>query len=750
LKNITKNILRLVFAMVLIAINCRLLTAQNKNLDSLLIVFKKDKSIPQNPSAKDTNKVILLNTLAWEYRSENIDSAILFSKQALHLSEKIIIGENTDGWQIGIGQANQELGTFYLRNSDYSLALEYYYKALNVWEAEEKKANENPSTKESKTLILTRKSSVIGNIGIVYEDQGEYPKALDYYFKALKMDEALGNKAGVSRHLGNIGIVYDYQGEHKKAIDYYSKALILDEELGDKKGAAADLGNIGNLYKDLGNYQMALDCDFKALKIDEELGNKNGEAKRLGNIGTVYDDLGKQASTKALKDDYFSKALDYYFRSLKIREKLGAKKMIAICLSNIGFLYTSTKNYTASEKYLLRSLALSDSIGELYGVMDANQHLSDLYEQMGQPAKALHHYKMAVAAKDTLFNEDKNNEITRKSMSFEFEKKEASSKAEQEKKDAVVASEKKKQKLILLLVSCVLVLAFVFAGFVFRSLRLTRKQKHIIEIQKNEVWRQKELVEEQQKEIIDSINYAKRIQQAMLPSNNYIFNELKIVNAEHFILFKPKAIVSGDFYWFYKNESCLYYITADCTGHGVPGGFMSMLGINLLNEIVIERNITNPGDILNKLREEIIKSLKTDDGYTKDGMDAIFCKIDFDKQTLEYAAANNAFYIIRKNVLIEQKAQKMPVGFMENADPFTTKTICLEKGDIIYTYTDGYADQFGGEKGKKFMYKKFKNLLLENYTLPFDKQEEALNNTFNDWKRNLEQVDDVCIIGIKI
>ncbi len=200
----------------------------------------------------------------------------------------------------------------------------------------------------------------------------------------------------------------------------------------------------------------------------------------------------------------------------------------------------------------------------------------------------------------------------------------------------------------------------------------------------------------------------------------------------------------------YVDGKTLYYITADSTGHGVPGGFMSMLGINLLSEIVIERKIKDPGTILNMLREEIIRSLKTDEGYSMDGMDATLCKIDTENQTLQFASANNSLYIIRQKELLEFKSQKMPVGYMENAVPFQTFNTQLQKGDMIYTFTDGFADQFGGERGKKFKYSQLKNHFIAISDKSLVEQKKSLDTTFESWKGILEQVDDVCIIGVKI
>jgi len=303
------------------------------------------------------------------------------------------------------------------------------------------------------------------------------------------------------------------------------------------------------------------------------------------------------------------------------------------------------------------------------------------------------------------------------------------------------------------------------------------KQKEIADIQRviaeelreiSEI--QKLIVEKKQKEIVDSITYAKRIQTALLTSNEYITNNLL---AEHFILFKPKDIVSGDFYWAlsvpripgwdlgtnniklpdWKTPQNTFYIaTADCTGHGVPGAFMSMLNISFLNENIVDHGIRLPHDILNAQRKEIIQALNpvgsTDE--SKDGMDCVLCVYDFDKMLLHFAAANNPLWLVRAGELIEYKADKMPVGkYTENIHPFNLRTIELKKADIIYTSTDGFADQFG-TKGKKLMKKKFKEELLKIHHQPMNQQKEHLNQFFESWKGDLEQVDDVCVIGIRI
>ncbi len=286
---------------------------------------------------------------------------------------------------------------------------------------------------------------------------------------------------------------------------------------------------------------------------------------------------------------------------------------------------------------------------------------------------------------------------------------------------------------------------------------------------------QRKILEEKNHEITDSINYAKKIQDALIPSETEFTSHFK----EAFVLFKPKDIVSGDFYWISKKENKVFYATADCTGHGVPGGFMTMLGISFLDEIVNEKNIDAPNEILNLLREKIIGTLKQTGtaGESKDGMDIALCCLDTDTNILHYAAANNSVYVLspfgglaptgggvaqatgevdgKKNqstnefVLKEYKPDKQPCGFHHEPKPFTVQHIKLQTGDCIYTFSDGYADQFGGDKGKKFKYKKLEELLISSHK-DFKAQKKLLDETFDGWKGGLEQVDDILLIGIRI
>ncbi len=293
------------------------------------------------------------------------------------------------------------------------------------------------------------------------------------------------------------------------------------------------------------------------------------------------------------------------------------------------------------------------------------------------------------------------------------------------------------------------------AASAIEKARAHQKLKHINENLEDlvvertrEVVLQKDIIEEKNKDIMDSIHYAKRIQDALLPAKSYAEDHAK----DHFILFKPKDVVSGDFYWINQKENKLFFSAIDCTGHGVPGAFVSIVAHSGLQRALILFSLRTPAEILDKLNENITDMFSRDNTSTeiKDGMDITLCALDRDAMKLEFAGANNPMYLLRDGILSEIKGDKQPIGQYFSRKDFTNQTIDVKKGDIIYLFTDGYADQFGGPKGKKFKYKQFEEILTANYKLPMIEQAKILDNKFMEWKGTLEQVDDVTVMGVRV
>lgn len=606
----------------------------------------------------------------------------------------------------------------------------------------------------------------LSNLAYIYDQQGDIPKSLEYNHKSLKIKEEIGDKDGIAYSFNNMGTIYLLQNDYKKALDYFNKAYALQNEVNNKNGAAQTLNNIGFLYFNKGNLKLALEYYEKSLAQRKLLQDKQGIAETTSNIGALYQELADQSELKQDKkaqDSLNSKALGYFREALAIQQISEDTKGAAISMINMAEILFEQGEFKLAEENGLLGLKLSKEIGSPNNIRHACAFLSKVYEKKGNYKGA---YEMAVLLKlmsDSISNENTKRASLQKSFQYEYDKKAAADSVRVEEERKVVTAQLKQERTQRFALYGGIVLIAIFSGFMYHRFRITRKQKFIIEDQKVEVEKQRELadsrriiaeeqhhvIEDKQKEILDSIHYAKRIQQALLTGESYIKDHFK---AECFILYQPKDIVSGDFYWAVSQHDKFYIATADCTGHGVPGAFMSLLNINFLNENVIERSIKLPGKILTEQRREIIKALNPKgDENSKDGMDCVLCAFDLKNNQLDFAASNNPLWLVRNNELIEYKADKMPVGKGEDdANDFRTQTISLEKGDIIYTFTDGYADQFGGPKGKKFKYKQLEGVILTNADKPMQEQKEILSAILNEWKSEHEQVDDILVIGVRI
>jgi len=697
--------------------------AQRSSVDSLL------RGLPHLKD--DTNKVNALNILSGKFIDLNKDdSSLMYALKAEELGKSL-------GYKKGIALSYRNEGSIYEDRGDYPKALELY---LNAYSLDEETGYKNGL------------SSDLGYTGNIYYEQGNYPKALEYYLKALKIDQELGDKDGIAVDMGNIGAIYRTQGNYLEALDYDIKALAIYQKLKDKEGSARILGNIGNIYTEQGNYNKALEYDSKAIAIYQETGNKTGIAINLGNIGNIYFGL----------HDYL-KALEYNLKALSLDRELGNKHGIASNLCNIGDNYIKQKKYTQARTYLDSALNLAKTLGE-------NEVMRTVYGSRTALDSALHDYKTGwedyghyIAYRDSLINEAKTKKLVQASMNSEFEKKQAELKAEQDKKDALAEQERKKQILIRDTFMAGFALMLALAFFIFRGYRQKQKANEIISRQKEEVENQKALVEDQKKlveeknkDIIDSINYAQRIQKALLKEEERVSMHLP----DHFILFRPKDIVSGDFYWSLEKEQYFYMAAVDCTGHGVPGGFMSMLGIAFLNEITAGAAALTPAEILNQLRDKILKELGQTgaEEESQDGMDISLMRIDLKTNEIQWSGANNPLWVVKtsangnpeKSPLTEIPPDKQPIGYYPLMKPFTNHIMKNERDSIIYLFSDGYADQFGGPNGKKFKYKRLQELLVAIRTMTLKEQKKILEQKFREWQGNMDQIDDVLIMGIRV
>lgn len=765
-----KNSLLLKSLLVFWLLNNTILAQNSKVVDSLLLELEKSKNYVSFIAAKkDTVHIDLLLKIGDQLRNTYPDSALSFYNEGLLIANKINSSKYHAKCLNGIGVINMILG-------NYDSAINNFEKAIYITDS----INEQ-----------SLKGSCLNNIGIVYASQGNNDKAVSYFVQAVEIYEKLQNDKYVSYISGNIGIIYSNQGKNEQAIFYYQKILKIAEKIGDKNAMAITYNNIGSIHSDQKSNLLAIEYFKKSLKIHEELGDVRRMSSTYNNLANVY-----------LHEKNYQIANDYYRKSLKIALELDDKRGIAMAYNNIGLVYKDDGKYQkaidnfkkASDLYeemedlggtamVLGSLAslyirLADSTANktYYNLaiecaerslkitkeikllpMENNMYgkLKTSWEGLGNYKNAYKYSELYIDTRDSLFNEEKTKAIQEMEARYQTEKKQLEiDKLEKEKQlqTEIIArkvAENKKQRILILSFITGLLIIVVFSIFIYR-LFLQKKKANIL------ITNQNKIVEQQKKHITDSISYARRIQQAILPSPDLVEDVL----GDHFILFQPKDIVSGDFYWATEINGWKIFTVTDCTGHGVPGAFMSMLGLSFLNEIVRKKEVTQPNQILNELRSLIIESLhqKGASGEQQEGMDMAICAIDSATKACHFAGAYNPLYIIRQGNLIEIKGDKMPVAISGKMKEFQNQKIQLETNDCLYLFSDGYIDQFGGEKGRKFMAKSFKTVLIENCHLPMKEQKTILTNTLNEWMNHIDkktnnpfqQIDDITVVGLMI
>lgn len=808
------------FFLLILIFFCINISAQSPKLDSLRNVLKKVRH--------DTARIKIYLGISDFYDTENPDSALKYNDIALQLTEKNIKNTNTENTVLDVlyflkAIALCNMGVIYSDQGNYDKSREFYNKSINIYEqilVKYKDRKDQGKITEGKkgmsscyinlgevyctqgsydTAIAIFRTALkiaqeindkkimamcYNNIGVVYVNQGIYDKAIECYIHALKIKEEVGDKKGMSSCYTNIGNVQYFQKQYDMAFEYYMKALKIFEELGDKKRITKCYINIGNVVSDKGDNEKAIEYYLKALKIAEEMNDKKGMSACYMNIGSVNSD-----------QKIFEKALEYFLKALKIKEELGDKNGIVTCYINIGSmnkLLSDSGAFSKNQKlnYLnqaitfgTKAILLAQEIKAMPMENLAAKTLMGAYRSMGDYKKSMEYAEIYIATKDSMFGEEKTRSLTEMETKYKAEKKQLEiDKLSKEK--LLQLSENKKQKIIIVSIVAGLFLLIVFAVFIVNRLQITRRQKNIIETQKDEIEAQRDLVTHQKQqiegiheELTDSIRYAERIQRAVLPGNKYIESRMQY---DFFILYKPKNIVSGDFYFVEKRKENLFIAVADCTGHGVPGAFMSMLGMSFLNEIISKDEELSAGSVLDELRKYVIQSLqqKGIDGEQQEGMDISLLKLNTKTLFLEYSGAGNPCWIvstlpllvgspqIEENISIvnsqqtansflhELKPDKMPVGIFEEMNPFKTHKIKVNNGDQLYLFSDGFVDQFGNDSHngthKKFLAKRFKELLLSIADLTMAEQREKINMKFENWKGMYEQIDDVTVLGMKL
>lgn len=699
------------FPFIFLFLACSLSFSQRQpTIDSLLNRLNRDK---------DSTRVNTLNALVLAYRMNNPQKSFQYSKESIALAEKL-------NFKKGIADAFHVLGILNSNQGDYDKALKNYFDALKIRE----------EIHDTNGIGASN-----NNIGLVLWNQGKLMDALKYYLTSLKIDEDSDDKDGMATSYNNIGIIYWTLGSYDKGLEYFIKAMKVYEHLGNKEGLAGVCCNIGGIYFNKKDIETSLGFFHKSVKIYEEINDKRGIGQAYLNISEAY----------AEKKE-FNKCLEYQQKALEIQEENGDKFHLAHSFTAIGKTYLNMKKAAPAIAYLNKGLEITSEIGVPKLRSETFKILAEAYKLKGDFPSALAYQEKYISLKDSVLNEDANKQVSEMEAKYQNEMK--GNKIELlNKENELKIVELHREKFVRNSFIAGFILVLILSIAIYRSFRQKKKMNSLLS-EKNII------IEQKNKDITDSIEYAKTLQDAILPDIETVTNSIP----GSFIFFRPRDIVSGDFYWFHKRNNTCFIIAADCTGHGVPGAFVSMACNNILNDVIIRQNIDDPGNILTEVNRRVCEAFKKEGSKAKtnDGMDVSLIKLSFSNSAsnsligqhgvkMEYAGAMNPALVARNNELIELPADKMPIGgFTKTEYPFKTQKLELLKDDAVYIFSDGFHDQFGGQKGKKFLFRRFKETLLKISPLNADKQLAELENVLLTWQGGLERVDDVLVIGIKL
>jgi len=689
----------------------------------------------ENISQGEQKSLAELKELYLENKQTNPFLALEFAAQALQLAES-----QADSIEIAI--IHNYLGDSYFYIKSYSISLDNYYKSYKIFQ------HFNDDINVAYSYL---------DIGAIYFEQNLSTIADNYYQKAKAIFEQNNDKLGLSYTYDKIGFVLLKQGNENEALRHFIDSDYFRKGLKDTLLSAISSKNIAEVYLQREEYE-------KAISFLNEASEKFRAIKSLLNIADADYKIGEIY----LYNKEYKKAIEYFNSALSNYQKFEKQYEIGATFNELADAYLSLKKKKLAKKNANNALEIGNNYDYLDIKADAYSLLSKYYELSKNLKKAFQLEKMHSNVMDSINEAKYISQSAEMQVSFEIQNQETEieilTKNEELNKITI-----KNQQLVGIVVAIVSGLLLIFALYLYRSNitrkktnKLLTKQKKDIQEKNFELERQKDAIEEKNiriqrinKNITGSINYASRIQQAMLPKPGTYLNYLKDV----FVYFRPREVVSGDFYWFSRDEeqNKVFVAAVDCTGHGVPGAFMSLIGNTYLNQIVNAHHITEADLILNRLHENIRTSLNQAKNQSRDGMDIALCVIDYNKKTIDFAGARNPMIYIKNGELFQLKGDNMDIGGVqrEKERKFTKQTIPLEENMQIYLFSDGYQDQFGGADKQKYMRKNFKNLLLKMHNSDMMIQMQLLEETFDNWiarddGSQLDQIDDVLVIGLKV
>jgi len=747
----------------------------------------------QLSKVNSAEQVSLMLEISNAQRVGNPTRAIYWANRALEQSQRLSIGELT-------AESYYTLGYLHYSANNFEPALANLQKAERIY---------------NRLGLAVGESKVLNRIGNVFQLKGAYPEALQYYNKALTLNRSVKNDSEIARSLTNISSINRLFGNYTGALELSLEALDLNEKVNDKSGIAWSALNIARLFRISNEPNKALEYLNRSLLEYRHLNGGKGD------INGVTLCLTEKAAISLLLgkiDEAYVQNLLVYLTNISTGNKYGA----SMAKGNIGIILYKLGRYTQAEKSIVASLKIKSEIGDSLDLASLYRYLAlvkikkdrpkesiaflneaekiahrqnlkqdkkDIYlakaiaySQTGDLKMAVKHFMKFSALRDSL----NRQQVTRMEEKYAMEKQIKERELKQQHEDELQNARLQRQRLISIMISVGLILSLALAFVLLKRNEEKRKTNILLEAKNQAILTQKEEIEQQrdeikiqhevttlqrdqiagqQKVITDSIRYAGRIQTALLPSHEAMMK----IFSDYFILYKPKAFVSGDFFWVSHQRDIDLFAAADCTGHGVPGAFMSLLGISSLNELVARNQLTDPAEILNQMRDTIVEMLHQTGSAKEplDGIDMALCAYNRTEHQLHFSGAYNSLLMVRDaklesphevanmvfehegKALWELKGQKMPIGFHPlMGKSFETRIVNTFPADIIYLMSDGYGDQMGGPKGGKFLQQNLKRELIQLHTQPLEIQKQMLDDLLLRWMGDYKQVDDILLMGL--
>lgn len=720
------------------------------SLDSLYLITQK---------GTDQQKALAYFQLSQEIYQKEPSKAIKYANKGL-----VLAYQNN---QIELqAKLHYQVGLSYIQLPDYSKAEEdinkgiaiaedlnnlglcgdlYYHFAKIKYKIQEKNLALEYTQKAIKSYQSTNQLDELANsynlLALVYISSHQNSKGLEYLFKAIEIAQKSGNQKSIANIYVNIGNSLKKQDKLEKALEHHQKALNIAQEINYTDALVVALNNIGDIYLNQKKFRLARAFFKRSINMDKTP-FKLKSRSAYSNIGHLHFELGEPFIAK-----------EYYQKSIEIAQRNLNESGKAIGYFNLGKMNFYLNNYNNSIDYLDKVIHIALQLQDIYLQQDAYQYLAKNYDNLKDYKKAFNCFETFHTLKDSIDQLKQQTKLNELQVRYDIKQKEKTIDALKKKRTIdklKMLNDENKQtiyKFIALGVFFIVLFLILGAYLLYNRYRESKKinksltdKNHIIESQRNK--------------ILDSINYAQRIQNSILIPED----DIKHIIPKSFVFYKPRDIVSGDLYWIKRLDQKIVVACIDCTGHGVPGAFLTLIANMLLKSIVEERKTSNPSKILEQLDEGIINTLGQEDhkNGSRDGLDISICVIDERNQTIEYAGAMNPIYIVQSHQLTALKANIVSIGGkairpgIKEKKKFNTHTLSYNNDTSIYLLTDGYLDQFGGPKNAKFNSNRFKELILKIYQKDMKEQKSIIEETLYDWKKDQKQIDDILVIGLRL